>query len=167
MRETRKMPEAEFSFGTVSTEVKVEGDFDNLPQVADHVAALCHTTATLECVRFGSASPNSSWSEGNTDETIHVTTTVEDMALDVTFNFRLHRQVPRQTLQSVIAGRIMPIALQTLGHYADTDSHLVPAPSASWSGDTTSRLIEQIDTLTQADASDMPSRARHAQRTTG
>lgn len=136
-------PNNQYQIGVRVTQC--EGPFQDSKKAATHIGLIVDTATKLETITLVT---DERWGDsGKTNETIQASFQSGGVKLGLEIEFKFSdRQIPRDALEAIVDGNIMPAALQTVGYYR-SDRQLVAMPSTSFAAVTprSSSLLGRLD----------------------
>jgi hypothetical protein len=122
----------DFSYGTVSTEIRVNGPVRNSELLADHLQSAVMMVLGTQFIQSGLIRETAA--QGQIDETFENTFKAGAITLGYTISFSFKRDVSRSTINSIVAGEIVPQFYRVASiHLADEiteQASLTPMPTA-------------------------------------
>lgn len=121
-----------------------DGPFQDQKMAATHLGLIIDTATKLEAITLVT---EDRWNSGKTEQTIKAAYESGDIKVGIEIDFKIaDRQIPREDLEAIVHGNIMPAALQTVGYYRG-DGQLVAKPATGFNAvsSRSSSLLGRLD----------------------
>jgi hypothetical protein len=166
-----------FSYGQISTEIRVDGPVRSSELLADHLQSTTMTVLGTQFIQSGLIRDNAL--EGQVDEVFEDTWKAGDITLGYKLIFSFKRDISRSTINRIVAGELVPEFYRAASTHLEDETTeqlaLMPKPTA-FVRDMTSSLVgtsgvpgslSELSSMSEDEQSSEASRSgqRHPART--
>ncbi|MES2631136.1 MAG: hypothetical protein V4611_04205 [Patescibacteria group bacterium] len=140
----------EYSFGTITVEIKVKGETVQPQQVIDHMLSAATAVLSADALHLG-ISQQRRGEEGALTQKCEATVQVGKLRVSVQINFNLTQRVPKRTINNIVFLDALPIIWQTAGFYFGDADTSVATQSPLKNGER-SRIIQHLEAALALDS---------------